>query len=149
MNSPLISVRVLRNVMAWGVLCAIVLWLMRAWLRQNLTALLLGVVAGSLFGLWRWRRLSRRIARHHRRFEPNKIFVHYLNTVEALLSAVAYNPSLAIPIGVLLLVVVLLSVLSGAWWAIFIAAFGLTSCGVLAGCIHRLRTSSRPVALPR
>jgi membrane protein implicated in regulation of membrane protease activity len=120
--------------MVWGILCAIVLWLMRARLWQNRTALLVGAVAGSLYALWRWRELSRRIARRHRRFERNKIFVHYLNAVEALLSAVAYNPYLVIPIGVLL-VGVLLSVLSGTWWAILIAAFGLTSCGVLAGCI--------------
>jgi membrane protein implicated in regulation of membrane protease activity len=135
LNSPLVSVRVLRNVVVCGILCAIVLWLMRARLWQNRTALLLGVVAGSLYALWHWRHLSRRIARRHRRFERNKIFVHYLNTVEVLLSAVAYNPYLAIPIGVLLLVGVLLSVRSGAWWATLIGTFGLTSCGVLAGCI--------------
>jgi hypothetical protein len=104
MYSPLASVRVLRNVVVWGVLCAVALWLMRTRLWQNRTALLLGVVAGSLYALWHWRHLSRRIARRHRRFEPNKIFVHYLNTVEVLLSAVAYNPYLAIPIGVPLLV---------------------------------------------
>jgi membrane protein implicated in regulation of membrane protease activity len=135
MHSRLVSVRVLRNVMVWGSLCAIMLWLMRAWLWQNRTAVLLGVAAGSLFALWRWRRLSRRIARRHRRFDRNKVFVHYVNAVEALLSAVAYNPYLAIPIGVLLFAGVLLSVLSGAWWAILVAAFGLTSCGMLAGCI--------------
>ena len=135
MHSPLASVRVLRNVVVWGVLCAIALGLMRARLWQNRTALLSGVVAGSLYALWHWRHLSRRIARRHRRFEPNKIFVHYLNTAEVLLGAVAYNSYLAIPIGVLLFAGVLLSVLSGGWWATLIGAFGLTSCGVLAGCI--------------
>jgi membrane protein implicated in regulation of membrane protease activity len=135
MNPPLASVRVLRNVVVWGILCAILLWLTRAWHWQKRTAWVLGVVAGSLYALWHWRHLSRRIARHHRRFERNKIFVHYLNTGEVFLSAVAYHPYLAIPIGVLLFVGVLLSVRSGAWWATLIGTFGLTSCGVLASCI--------------
>jgi hypothetical protein len=49
MHSPLVSVRVLRNVVVWGMLCVIVLWVMRARLWQNRTALLFGVVAGSLY----------------------------------------------------------------------------------------------------
>ena len=131
------QVRVLRNVVIRGVLCAIVLWLVRGRLWENRTALLLGVVAGSVYAVWHWRHLSRRITRRDRRFERNKIFVHYLSTAEVLLSAVAYNPYLAIPIGVALLVGVLLSALSGAWWAVMIGTFGLASGAVLMGCIMR------------
>jgi membrane protein implicated in regulation of membrane protease activity len=129
------QVRVLRNVVIWGVLCAIVLWLVRGQLWENRTALLLGMVAGSAYAVWHWRHLSRRITRRDRRFERNKIFVHYLNTAEVVLSAVAYNPYLAIPTGVALLAGVLVSALSGAWWAVMIGTFGLASGAVLAGYI--------------
>jgi membrane protein implicated in regulation of membrane protease activity len=131
------QVRVLRNVVIWGVLCALVLWLVRGRLWDNRSAILLGVVAGSVYAVWHWRHFSRRITRRDRRFARNKIFVHYLSTTEVLLSAVAYNPYLAIPIGVALLVGVLLSALSGAWWAVMIGTFGLASSAVLAGCIMR------------
>src|SRR5262245_53428812 len=108
------QVRVLRNVVIWGLLCALVLWLIRGRLWPNRTALLLGALAGSLYACWHWRHLSRRIARRDRRFERNKIFVHYLNTVEVLLSAVAYNPSLALPIGVVWFASILFSAFSSA-----------------------------------
>jgi membrane protein implicated in regulation of membrane protease activity len=129
------QVRVLRKVMVWAVVCAIVLWLVRVQLRAHWTAIVFGVVAGSFYAVWHWRHLSRRIARRDRHFERNKIFVHYLSIVEVLVSAVGYNPYLAIPIGVILVVGVLLSALSGVWWAVMVATFGLTSGAVLAGYI--------------
>jgi hypothetical protein len=43
----------------------------------------------------------------------------------------------AIPIGVALLAGVLLSALSGAWWAVLIGTFGLASGAVLADSIIR------------
>jgi membrane protein implicated in regulation of membrane protease activity len=129
------QVRVLRNVLIWAVLCAIALWLVGARLWAYWTAIVFGVVAGSLYAVWYWRHLARRIARRDRHFEPNKIFVHYLSTAEVLLSAVGYNPYLAIPIGVVLVVGVLLSALSGAWWGVMVATFGLASSAVLAGYI--------------
>lgn len=139
------QVRVLRNVVVWGILCAVVLWLLRARLWDNRTALLLGVVAGSLYAIWHWRSLARRIARRDRRFERNKIFVHYLNTAEVLLSAVAYNHYLAMPIGLTLVVCVLLSALSGAWWAVLISTFGLASGALLAGYITRYERLHGPL----
>jgi membrane protein implicated in regulation of membrane protease activity len=139
------QVRVLRNVVVWGMLCAVVLWLLRARLWDNRTALLLGMVVGSLYAVWHWRSLARRIARRDRRFERNKIFVHYLNTAEVLLSAVAYSYYLAIPIGIALVVGVFLSALSGAWWAVLIGAFGLASGGLLAGYIKRYERLHGPL----
>src|SRR5262245_24210728 len=56
------QVRVLRNVMGWGVLCAIVLWLVGDRLQAHWTAIVCGVVAGGLYAVWHWRHLSRRIA---------------------------------------------------------------------------------------
>jgi hypothetical protein len=93
------QVRVLRNVLIWTILCAFVLWLVRARLWAHWTAIVFGVVAGSCSANWHWRRLSRRLARRDRPFERNKIFVHYLSIVEVLLSHVGYNPylDLAIP----------------------------------------------------
>jgi membrane protein implicated in regulation of membrane protease activity len=98
-------------------------------------------VAGGSYALWRWRHLSRRIARRDRRFERNKIFVHYLDTAEVSLSALAYNAYLAIPIGMAVVAAMLLSAFSGVWWAVLVGAFGLASSGVLLGyiiCYKRL-----------
>jgi hypothetical protein len=91
------QVRVLRNVRIWAILCAFVLWLVRAQLWAHWTAIVFGAVAGSCYANWHWRRLSRRLARRDRPFERNKIFVHYLSIVEVLLSVVGYTPYLAIP----------------------------------------------------
>jgi membrane protein implicated in regulation of membrane protease activity len=139
------QVRVLRNVLIWAVLCAIMLWLVGARLWAHWPAIVFGAVAGSLYAVWHWRHLSRRIARRDRHFEPNKIFVHYLSTAEVLLSAVGYNPYLAIPIGVVLVVGVLLSALSGVWWGVMVATFGLASCAVLAGYIMRYERFHGPL----
>ncbi len=129
------QVRVLRNVLVWTILCVIVLWLVEARLWAHRTAIVFGVVAGSCYAVWHWRHLSRRITRRGRHFEPNKILVHYLSLVEVLLSAVGYNPYLAIPIGVVLVVGVLLSTLSDMWWTVMASTFGLASGAVLAGYI--------------
>lgn len=139
------QVRVLRKVMVWAVVCAIVLWLVRVQLRAHWPAIVFGVVAGGFYAVWHWRHLSRRIARRDRHFERNKIFVHYLSIVEVLVSAVGYNPYLAIPIGVMLVVGVLLSTLSGVWWAVMVATFGLTSGAVLAGYIICYERSHGPL----
>jgi membrane protein implicated in regulation of membrane protease activity len=139
------QVRVLRNVMVWPVVCASVLWLVHVQLRAHWTAIVFGVVAGSLYAVWHWRHLSRRIARRDRHFERNKIFVHYLSIVEVFLSAVGYNPYLAIPIGVVLVVGGLLSALSGVWWAVIVGTFGLTSSAVLAGYIVRYERFHGPL----
>ena len=93
------------------------------------------VVAGSGYAVWYWRRLCRRITRRDRHFEPNKIFVHHLSLAEVLLSAVGYNPYLAIPIAMVLVVGVLLSVFSGVWWVVMAATCGLVGGAVLGGYI--------------
>jgi membrane protein implicated in regulation of membrane protease activity len=129
------QVRVLRNVLGWAIVCAIVLWLVGVRLWAHWTAIVFGVVAGSFYAVWHWRHLARRIARRDRHFERNKIFVHHLSTAEMLLSAVGYNSYLAIPIGVVLVLGVLLSTLSGVWWAVMVATLGLASSAVLAGYI--------------
>jgi membrane protein implicated in regulation of membrane protease activity len=139
------QVRVLRNVLIWAILCAVVLWLVRARLWAHWTAIFFGVVGGSCYAIWHWRRLSRRIARRDRPFERNKIFVHYLSIVEVLLSVVGYNPYLAIPLGVFLVVGVLLSALSGMWWAVMVAMFGLASGAVLTGYIMRYERFHGPL----
>ena len=127
------QVRVLRNVLigcgGWG----LVLW----WLRDQMWAyrydLGLGCLAGMAVGSGYCWYLQRRIARRDRRYERNKIFVHYLNWVEALTSTVAYNPYLAIPLGLLLLAVVVLFSVHG--WTVLASGLGLTATAVLAGWI--------------
>jgi membrane protein implicated in regulation of membrane protease activity len=129
--------RVLRNVLLWAILCACMLWVLGARLWAHWSAIIVGAVAGSSYAVWHWRQLAGRIARRGRPFEPNKIFVHYLSLVEVLLSAVGYNAYLAIPLVVVLVVSVLLLALSGIWWAIMAASFGLASSLVLGGYILR------------
>ena len=94
------QVRVLRNVFGLGVLCALALWLVRDRLWEHAPGISLGVAAGAVGGWLWWRHLSRTIARRDRRYERNKIFVHSLSLLEVVLAAVAYNPFLALPLGV-------------------------------------------------
>ena len=91
--------------------------------------MLTGAVGGWLW----WRHLSRMIARRDRRYERNKIFVHYLSIVEVAIAAVAYNHYLALPLGVVLLAVVVgTSVFSHAW-IMCLGSSGLVGMSVLAG----------------
>src|SRR5574341_387191 len=94
------QVRVLRNVLCYGVLCGLVLWLVRDRLWEYCYALGVGVLAGAVGGWLWWRHLSRMIARCDRRYERNKIFVPYLSVVELVIAAVAYNHYLALPLSV-------------------------------------------------
>ena len=100
------QVRVVRNVLWCGVLCVFALWLVRDRVWEHRQALGTGVMVGALGGWCWWRSLSRTIARRDRRYERNKIFVHYLSLLEVAIAAVAYNPVLALPLGVVLLAVV-------------------------------------------
>lgn len=129
------QVRVLRNVLTLTVLCAFVLWLVRMRLWAYRDAVVLGGAAGLVYGPLRWWRLQRRIARRDRRYERNKIFVNYLNSLEVIVGAVGHNVYLTIPLGLGLLVVMLFAFLSAHWWTVFGASFGLIGTGVLAGCI--------------
>jgi membrane-bound ClpP family serine protease len=82
-----------------------------------------------------WRYLTRRITRRDRRYERNKIPVHYLSVFEALVASFAESYYLAIPV-VLVLVIVALSVsLSGHWWTVLGATSGLVWAVVLTACI--------------
>jgi len=72
---PLVpQVRVLRNVLGLGVLCALALWLVRDRLWEHAHGVALGMAAGAGGGWLWWRHLSRTIARRDRRYERNKIF---------------------------------------------------------------------------
>jgi membrane-bound ClpP family serine protease len=122
-----------------------VLWLVRVQLWAHWTAIAFGVVAGSCYANRHWRRLSRRITQRDRHFVRNKIFVHYVSIVELLLSVVGYNPNLAIPLGVVLVVGVLFRALSGMWWTVMVAMFGLDSSAVLGGYIMRYEWFHRPL----
>ena len=129
------QVRVLRNVLigcgGWG----LVLW----WLRGQLWAyrydLGLGCLAGMAVGSGYCWYLQRRIARRDRRYERNKIFVHYLNWVEALTATVAYNPYLALPLGLLLIAVGVLGLFSARGWTVLASGLGVTATAVVAGWI--------------
>jgi general stress protein CsbA len=129
------QVRVLRNVAWVGALGMLVLVLVRTHLWEHREALGLGGVAGGLCGWLYWGRLHRTIARRDRRYERNKIFVHYLSMVELAIGAVAYNHYLALPLGLVLLAGVLLTKMVHPWWTIFVSSDGLAGAGVVAGCI--------------
>ena len=127
------QVRVLRNVLIGCGGRGLVLWWLRGELWEYRHALglgcLVGIAVGSGYGWY----LQRRIARRDRRYERNKILVHYLNWVEALMATVAYNPYLAIPLGLLLLAVVVLFSVHG--WTVLASGLGLTATAVVAGWI--------------
>ena len=139
------QVRVLQNVLGLGVLYALALWLVRDRLWEHVQGVSLGVAAGAVGGWLWWRHLSRTIARQDRRYERNKIFVHILSLLEVVLAAVAYNPFLALPLGVgLLAVVVGTSVFSQAW-IVYLGSSGLAGLGVLTGALLRYERSHGPV----
>jgi membrane protein implicated in regulation of membrane protease activity len=139
------QVRVLRNVVCLGVLCLLVLGLVHNRLWEHRDALGLGVVAGEVGGWWWWRHLARTIARRDRRYERNKIFVHYLSIVEVVIAAVAYNHHLAVPLGVVLLAGMWCTSFSSHWWTVFIGSSGLAGLGVLGGCIIRYERHHGPL----
>src|SRR5574341_768142 len=119
------QVRVLRNVVWLGALALLALVLVRAHIWEHRAAIGCGGAVGGLSGWLYWRRLSRTIARRDRRYERNKIFVHYLSMAELVIGAVAYNPSLALPLGLALLASALVMHLFHPWWTIVISSGGL------------------------
>ena len=129
------QVRVLRNLIGLGLLCAGLIWLLgdRAW--QAPDALAWGAALAVPGALLRWRWLDRRITRRDRRYERNKIPVSYLSVIEALIAAFVHSYYLAIPV-ILGVVVVLVTVsLSGHWWTVLSASCGLVWAVVLTGRI--------------
>ncbi len=128
------QVRVLRNVLSGLLLSLLILWLLRERLWEHRDALLFGGGAGCIYGLGRWRSLHRCIARRDRRYERNKIFVHALTWGEAIGAAVAYNPLLAIPLGIATAVAMVFAILSAHWWTVLGAAFALATMAILSGC---------------
>lgn len=129
------QVRVLCNTLIVLALCAIALWLLRGRIGACRDALTWGALAGLAFGTLRWWQLHRNIARRDRRYERNKIFVNYLNSLEVIVAAVAYNIYLAIPLGLACIAAISFMTLSAHWWTILGSTFGLVSTAYLAGCI--------------
>ena len=129
------QVRVVRNLIGLGLLCAGLIWLLgdRTW--QASDALAWGAALAVPGALLHWRYLARRITRRDRRYERNKIPVSYLSVFEALAAAFVYSYYLAIPV-VLGAVVLLVTVsLSGHWWTVLGASCGLAWAVVLTGRI--------------
>jgi membrane protein implicated in regulation of membrane protease activity len=139
------QVRVLRNVVWMGALALLALVLVRAHLWEHREALGCGGVVGGLSGWLSWRRLSRTIARRDRRYERNKIFVQYLSIVELIIGAVAYNPSLALPLGLALLAGTLVTHQCHPWWTIVVSSGGLAGVGVVVGCMVRYERYNGPL----
>jgi membrane protein implicated in regulation of membrane protease activity len=139
------QVRVLRNVLGLGVLCALAVWLGRDHLWEHAPGVSLGAVAGAVGGWLRWRHLSRRIARRDRRYERNKIFVHYLSLLDVVLAVVAYNPFVALLLGVVLLAGVVGTSVFTPMWLVYVGSSGLAGLGVLTGALLRYERSHGPV----
>jgi general stress protein CsbA len=127
------------------VLCALAVWLVRAHLWEHAPGVSLGVAAGAGGGWLWWRHLSRTIARQDRRYERNKIFVHYLSLLEVVLVAVTYNPFLALPLGVVLLAVVVGTNAFSQAWIVSLGSSGLAGLGVLTAALLRYERSHGPV----
>ena len=129
------QVRVWRNLVGWGLLCCGLIWWLGDRVRHAPDALAWGAALAIPGSLTHWRYLARRITRSDRRYERNKIPVHYLSVFEALVATFAESYYLAIP-ALLGLVIVALSVsLSGHWWTVLGATCGLVWAVVLAICI--------------
>ena len=129
------QVRVVRNLIGLGLLCAGLIWLLgdRAWRAPG--AMGLGAATAIPGALLHWRYLARHITRRDRRYERNKIPVSYLSAFEALATTFIYSYYLAIP-AVLVVVVVVVSVsLSGHWWTVLGANCGLAWTAILTGHI--------------
>jgi hypothetical protein len=139
------QVRVLRNVLGLSVLCALAVWLVRDHLWEHVHGVSVGVAAGAVGGWLWWRHLSRRITRWDRRYERNKIFVHYLSLLEVVLAAVAYNPFLALLLSVGLLAVVVGTRVFSPVWIVYLGSSGLAGLGVLTGALLRYERSHGPV----
>ena len=129
------QVRVLRNVLCFGLLCVLALGLVRDRFWEHRHALGIGVLTGAVGGWLWWRHLSRMIARRDRRYERNKIFVHYLSIVEVAIAAVAYNHYLALPLGVVLLAVVVGTSVFSQAWIMCLGSSGLVGMSLVAGAI--------------
>ena len=100
----------------------------------------IGVPTGAVGGWLWWRHLSRMIARRDRRYERNKIFVHYLSIVEVAIAAVAYNHYLALPLGVVLLAVVVGTSVFSQAWIMCLGSSGLVGTERAGGCPPQVRT---------
>lgn len=138
------QVRVLRNiVLTWG-LCAVILWSLRARLWEHGEAVGLGLLLGGALGVARWHVLRRRIARRDRRYERNKIFVHYLSMFDLLLNAVGYNLYLSIPLGLGLLALVMVGVFS-TWWSVLLWSALWVAASVVAVCLLCYERQHGPV----
>jgi hypothetical protein len=139
------QVRVLQNVLGLAALCALALWCVRDRLWEHAPGVSVGVAVGAVGGWLWWRHLSGRIARQDRRYERNKIFVHYLSSLEVTLAAVAYNPVLALPLGVVFLAVVVGTRVFTPTWIVYLGSSGLAGLSVLTGAILRYERHHGPV----
>jgi NfeD-like C-terminal, partner-binding len=139
------QVRVLQNVLGLAALCALALWCVYDRLWEHAPGVSVGVAVGAIGGWLWWRHLARRIARQDRQYERNKIFVHYLSILEVVLAAVAYNPFLALLLGVGLLAVVVGTSIFSPVWIAYLGSSGLAGLGVLTGALLRYERSHGPV----
>ncbi|KFI22103.1 NfeD family protein [Nitrosococcus oceani] len=130
-------VRVIWNTAFIGAICGSLLWLRREDIPAHLDALVLGILVGTLYGGLYWRYLFHRITRKERRFERNRILVHYLSLFELLLTAATWSLYLLIALTLLILAAVLLDIFSGYWWSILISSFGMAAALSLGGSIVR------------
>ena len=140
-TSGIRQVRVSRHTALWVGLSGLSLWGLSAYLWTYRGTAGLGIGVGVLAGGVRWWLLQRRIERRDRRYERNKIFVHYLGVIEVLVSVVAYNAYLAIPIALVLLVLSLLTAFSIYSWLIALSTFmgGAAICLTVLVLVYECR----------
>ncbi len=139
------QVRIMRNVLLIGLGSIYILWVVRAHLVEHIDALLIGISAGAAYGLLHWWQLWPKISRQDRRFERNKIAVHYLNMADVVIATVAYNHYLAIPLAAAVLVAFVFGYFSSHWWTVLAASFGLGGTVALGACIVRKEREIGPI----
>lgn len=97
----------------------------------------LAAIAGAFWGVLHWRRLRARIQRRGDAHAPNRVFVRFLSTFEAVLTTAAWSlPLLAVVVGLLALLAAL-DRLGGGGLLLISGAFGLTASTVAATLLWR------------
>jgi membrane protein implicated in regulation of membrane protease activity len=139
------KIRILWNIVFIGALFSGLLGLIGADIAHNLDALCFGILGGNIHGFLYWQRLFHRVERQHRRFDRNRIFVHFLSLLELFLTAITWSFALLLVLVLLTVAAFFLDVLSGHWWGTLAASFGISAAVVVGSSILRYERHYGPL----
>ncbi len=139
------QVRVIRNIILTSIFFGLIILLVRDNIFNSIDALLYGSIIGFAIGtLHTWKAL-RSVSRKHRRFEPNKIFVKYLSFAEIVLSGIAYNIYLAVPVLIISIIIIVFGYYTNHWSTLFLCSIGLTGSIISGAMVIREETKIGPI----